>query len=96
MSEVTVHQAFRAVALSAPSAIALRGDDETLTYGELDRRSTQWANYLRRCGVARGARVGTFLSGSPEALVILLGILKAGGTYCRSTPPTHRNSFVTC
>ncbi len=86
MSEDTIHGVFQAVAARAPRAIAIRSDLGTMDFGELDRRSTQWANYLRRLGVLPGTRVGSFLSGTPESLVVLLGILKAGGTYLPLDP----------
>jgi amino acid adenylation domain-containing protein len=86
MSENTIHGAFQAVAALTPRAVAIRSEQGTMDFGELDRRSSQWANYLRRQGVGRGTRVGTFLSGTPESLIILLGILKAGGTYLPLDP----------
>ncbi len=86
MFDSTIHSAFQAIALLAPQAVAIRSEQGAMGYGELDRRSTQWANYLRRRGVVRGTRVGSFLSGTPDSLIALLGILKAGGTYLPLDP----------
>lgn len=82
----TIHGTFTDVAARDPRAVAIRTDQGTMDFGELDRRSTQWANYLRRQGVVRGVRVGSFLSGTADSLIALLGILKAGGTYLPLDP----------
>lgn len=62
----------------APQAPAVRFADETLDYGELDRRSNRVARALRAQGIGQGDRVGLHLKKSPDAIVSLLGILKAG------------------
>ncbi len=52
-----------------------------LTYAELDARANQLAAHLRSLGLARGARVGLLLDRSADAIVGLMGILKAGAAY---------------
>jgi amino acid adenylation domain-containing protein len=52
-----------------------------ITYRELNARANQLARHLQRSGVVAGAPVGLLLDGSADALVGLLGILKAEGAY---------------
>jgi acetyl-CoA synthetase len=49
-----------------------------ITYAELARLSSRFANVLGSLGVARGARVFTLLDRVPELYVATLGTLKAG------------------
>ncbi|MFJ6573276.1 amino acid adenylation domain-containing protein [Streptomyces sp. NPDC091292] len=67
-----------AVAVSVPSA---RGGAARLTYGELDRRANARARRLRELGVTAGSVVGLRLDKSPELIVTLLAVLRAGGAY---------------
>ncbi len=85
----------RRVAQSCDSvALACRG--ETLTYGELDRRAAALAGRLRARGVGRGARVGIFLERTPDLVVAIVGVLKAGAAYVPFDPaaPPGRLSFL--
>ncbi len=71
-------------------AVAWRRTD--LNYRELDERSNQLARSLRDAGCRRGDQVCMLLPRSPEAVVALLGILKADGivvTLDLATPPSR-------
>lgn len=61
-----------------PAAIALRFEDEALDYGVLEKRSNRAARALRADGVEPGDRVGIHMRKTADAIVALLGILKAG------------------
>ncbi|MFD2762814.1 non-ribosomal peptide synthetase [Micromonospora eburnea] len=93
---VTVPQRFAARAAATPDAPALRTDRETLTYAELDRRSTQLARRLRQLGVARETLVGICLERSADMVVSLLAVLKSGGAYVPLDPgfPPDRIAFM--
>ena len=71
-------------------------EDERLTYGELDARSSQLAHHLRALGVGPEVVVGLCVERSLEMLVALLGILKAGGAYLPLDPdyPPERLGFM--
>ncbi len=64
-----------------PEAPALFHAGRRLTYGELDRWANRLAHRLLRLGVGPDVRVAVLIERSPELIVALLGILKAGGTY---------------
>jgi amino acid adenylation domain-containing protein len=79
-----------------PMAAAVVFGDQTLTYGELERRSNRLARYLRQCGVGPGKIVGLSLERSPEMVVALLAVAKAGGAYLPLDPsyPYERRAFM--
>jgi amino acid adenylation domain-containing protein len=91
-----IHELFTAQAARTPDAIALAQGQRTLTYGELDQRSTQLARYLRSMGVGPETPVGLWLERSPELIISVLAILKAGGAYVPLDPsyPLARLRFV--
>ncbi|MDP3706251.1 MAG: amino acid adenylation domain-containing protein [Legionellaceae bacterium] len=64
-----------------PTAIAIKHNNNTLTYLELDRRSNQLARQLISDGVTREASVGIYLEKSSDHMVAILSVIKAGGCY---------------
>jgi amino acid adenylation domain-containing protein len=79
-----------------PDAVAVIGDGETLAYRELEARSNRLARRLRRLGVGPEVRVGLYMERSPQGVVGILGILKAGGVYLPIDPsyPQERRSWI--
>jgi len=84
----------RAVRDADAEALSFRG--EGISYGELDRRANRLAWYLRTLGVGPEKPVGLYLERGPEAIVGLLGILKAGGVYLPLDPayPSERLAYI--
>ncbi|MBL0743076.1 non-ribosomal peptide synthetase [Chryseolinea lacunae] len=65
-----------------PGNIAFHAGDVVLTYGELDRRSNQFANLLiEQHRVKPGDVVALRMKRGVEMFVALLGIMKAGATF---------------
>jgi amino acid adenylation domain-containing protein len=91
-----LHTLFEAAAGRRPHAIAVVFGDRTLTYRELNRRANQLANHLRAMGVGPDVLVGLHLEQSPELVIALLGVLKAGGAYLPLDPsyPGPRLAFM--
>jgi amino acid adenylation domain-containing protein len=85
LSELLVEQAMR-----SPDAVAVISGGHALTYGELDRRSNQLTRRLRAMGVGPESRVAVCLERSPDLMVALIGVLKAGGAYLPVDPETPR------
>ena len=79
-----------------PDALAVIYKNQSLTYGELNTRANQLANYLISLGIGPDALVGVHIDRSIEMIVGLLGILKAGGAYVPLPPdyPKERLHFV--
>ncbi|HSS49050.1 MAG TPA: amino acid adenylation domain-containing protein, partial [Thermoanaerobaculia bacterium] len=94
--EATIHALFAEQAALRPEAVAVVGLEESLTYGELERRSGRWARRLRAAGVGPEVRVGVCLERSPLRVVATLAVLEAGGTYVPLDPsyPQERLSFL--
>lgn len=76
-----VHELFEAQVAKTPDAVAVRFNEQYLTYAELNKRANQLARYLQRLGVGAEVVVGICLERSPEMIVALLAILKSGGAY---------------
>ncbi|HUA28866.1 MAG TPA: amino acid adenylation domain-containing protein [Streptosporangiaceae bacterium] len=79
-----------------PQRPAVASGDGTLSYGELDRWSTQVARALLRLGVAPGDRVALLAPKSAAAVTALYGVLKAGACYVPLDPkaPAERLAYV--
>jgi amino acid adenylation domain-containing protein len=94
--EWMVHQLITGAAARAPESIALTWDGGQLTYGELEQRSNQLARYLCRLTVGPEVRVGVCMERSPELIVTLLAVLKAGGAYMPLDPeyPIGRLNYM--
>jgi amino acid adenylation domain-containing protein len=94
--DATIDRLFADAARRNPDAVAVTVDGDSLTYGELERRSSRLARHLASHGVGPGSRVGISTERSLEMVVGLLGILKAGGSYVPLDPgdPAERRAFV--
>ena len=92
----TLPELFAAQVARTPDADAVVFEDERLSYGELDARSSQLAHHLRALGVGPEVVVGLCIERSLAMLVGLLGILKAGGAYLPLDPdyPPERLAFM--
>jgi non-ribosomal peptide synthetase component F/acyl carrier protein len=87
---------FAAQAARTPEAVAVVFEDQSLSYGELDRRANQLAHHLCALGVGPEVVVGLCVERSLEMVVGLLAILKAGGAYLPLDPeyPAERLDYM--
>jgi amino acid adenylation domain-containing protein/non-ribosomal peptide synthase protein (TIGR01720 family) len=69
-----------------PDAIAVKFEDETVTYRELENRANRLAHFLRKAGVGPDALAGVAMERSIEMVVSLIAVLKAGGAYVPIDP----------
>ncbi len=79
-----------------PDRIAVVFKDAHLTYAELNARANQVARHLIKRGVKPDDLVAIYLDPSLEAIVGILGVLKAGGGYVPIDPssPSMRLEFM--
>ncbi len=92
----SVERLFAAQAARTPQAIAVESESGSLTYAQLDERSTQLAVFLRGEGVRPETLVGICLQRTPDLVVAVLGVLKSGGAYVPLDPsfPEHRIAMM--
>ena len=86
-----VHEWFEAWAERTPDAPALISEGGTISYSELDARANRLAH---RLSVRPEARVAVVMRHSPERVVALLAVLKAGGVYVSLDPGDPRLALV--
>ncbi|WP_331738462.1 non-ribosomal peptide synthetase [Streptomyces sp. NBC_00069] len=88
--------AVRRRAEERPEALAVIGEDESLTYRELDTRSNRLAHWLADRGVRAESLVAVCLPRTVNLMVALLAVLKAGGAYVPLDPehPRSRIDFI--
>ncbi|HEX2190450.1 MAG TPA: AMP-binding protein, partial [Longimicrobiaceae bacterium] len=91
-----IHELFEAQAARMPDAVAVRFEEESLTYRELNARANRLAHHLRGRGVGPEVRVGVLMERSVEMVVSLLAVLKAGGAYVPLDPglPAERLAYM--
>jgi non-ribosomal peptide synthetase component F len=83
---VCVHGLFEAHARAAPDAAAIRSAGRTITRAELDRRASSLAGELRARGVGPERCAGVWMDRSPECVLALLAVWKAGGAVVPLNP----------
>ena len=91
-----VHKLFEEQAERTSAAIAVVQQEQHLTYNQLNIRANQLARRLKSLGLGSEELVGIYMERSPEAMVGLLAVLKAGGAYLPLDPgyPEERLRFI--
>ncbi|MZF90944.1 AMP-binding protein, partial [Streptomyces sp. SID5643] len=93
---VTAVELFAAQVARTPDTAAVVCGEAELSYAELDGRANRLARLLTDRGVGPESVVGVILERSPELMVTLLAVLKAGGAYLPIDPehPADRITFM--
>ncbi len=94
--EAQVERTPQNIALVWPGVEAQSPEPASLTYRELNQRANQLAYFLEKLGVGPDKPVGICVNRSPDMVVGVLGVLKAGGAYLPMDPtyPPERLSFM--
>ncbi|WP_295672854.1 amino acid adenylation domain-containing protein [uncultured Mucilaginibacter sp.] len=94
--EKTLTDLFEEQVLQNPHAIALRRNDEVMSYGELNKKANQLAHYLITHGVHSGDNVGLLVARNFDMTIGMLAILKAGAAYVPIDPdyPLDRQEYI--
>ncbi|MDI9916926.1 non-ribosomal peptide synthetase [Rhodococcus sp. IEGM 1379] len=92
----TLVDMFDAQVLRTPDSVALRFEDESLTYADFGSRVNQLSRKLVTLDVGPDAVVGLAIRRSLDLVVAMYAILKAGGAYLPIDPdqPADRNDYV--
>jgi len=91
-----VQELFEEQVAQTPDAVAVRYEEQVLSYAALNRHANQLAHYLRTLGVGPDQRVALCVERGVEMMVGLLGVLKAGGAYVPLDPayPQERLQYM--
>lgn len=94
--DATFIELFEQQTITTPNAPALIFEDQTLTYSELNKKANQLAHALIAQQLSAGSLIGLCLKPSADAIVGILGILKAGAAYLPLDPnyPKKRLHFM--
>ncbi|MFT8245740.1 amino acid adenylation domain-containing protein [Roseomonas sp. BN140053] len=84
--DTTLPALIAATMAADPSATALVFENRSLCYRELDGRSAALAGAIAARGIGPGDLVAVSLDRSPELVVALLGVLRAGAAYLPLDP----------
>ncbi|MBR0633284.1 non-ribosomal peptide synthetase [Bacillus altitudinis] len=79
-----------------PNAVALSAGDYTMTYAELNEQANRLARHLQKNGVGHQTVTAILAERTPELIVSLLAVLKAGATYVPIDPdyPESRIQYM--
>ena len=91
-----LHELFDEQAARTPNDIAVIFEQEQLTYRELNERANGLAHHLRTLGAGPEVPVAICVDRSPEMVVGVLGIIKAGAACVPLDPfyPQERLAFM--
>jgi amino acid adenylation domain-containing protein/FkbM family methyltransferase len=91
-----LHTRFERQADATPHAVAVEAGGARVTYAELEARANRVAHALRAAGAGPDAVVGLCAERSPQMVVGMLGILKAGAAWLPLDPalPDDRLAFM--
>ncbi|MEE8522296.1 MAG: amino acid adenylation domain-containing protein, partial [Thermoanaerobaculia bacterium] len=108
-ARIPIHRLFEEQVERTPDKIALLSGDETLSYRELNARANRLSHHLReqmtateprvagpRVAGPPETRIGVCLQRSPEMVLAVLAVLKAGAAYVPMDPayPAERLRYM--
>ncbi|MDQ0273779.1 non-ribosomal peptide synthetase, partial [Cytobacillus purgationiresistens] len=85
-TDATVHEMFEIFAEKYECKTAVKFGELCLTYRELNRKANQLGRFLRVKGMEHGDIVAIIAERTPETIIGMLAVLKAGGTYLPIDP----------
>jgi len=81
-TELCIHEIFESQVLLQPSSVAMTFDGESFTYNQLNERANQLAHFLKEhYDLKPNFVVGVCVERSPDMVICILAILKAGAAY---------------
>lgn len=83
-----VHVEFERMVSRHPAAPAVKHPDATRAYDDLNARANRLARHLRDLGVGPERLVAVCMERTPDLLIAVLAVLKAGGAFL-PLDPTH-------
>ncbi|KPV93711.1 Linear gramicidin synthase subunit D [Pseudoalteromonas sp. P1-9] len=92
----TLLEAFQRHTKMSPDALAVKFAEGSMSYSELNKKSSQLAEYLIDNSIGMGNVIGVCLPRSFDLLIALLAVLKSGNAYLALEPslPSERLRFM--
>jgi amino acid adenylation domain-containing protein/non-ribosomal peptide synthase protein (TIGR01720 family) len=92
----SIPERFAAQVARTPREPALVWRDETLSYSEVAAQANRLAHHLREAGVGEESPVAILLEKSASAVVAILAVVAAGGSWVPLSPdhPADRLAFI--
>ncbi|MBY7731497.1 amino acid adenylation domain-containing protein [Vibrio splendidus] len=83
-------------AVKCPNSIALKHQNESMSYLELETRSNQLANSILSQGATSKSPIGVMMERGVDMIVSMIAVLKAGAPFLPLDPdyPTERLSYM--
>jgi long-chain acyl-CoA synthetase len=91
--DLTLDSLLSRTAQKIPDHAALVFYGKTLTYAEVDRLATRFANALLGLGVRKGDRVALMLPNIPQMVIAYYGTLRAGAIAVATNPLYHSHEL---
>jgi amino acid adenylation domain-containing protein/non-ribosomal peptide synthase protein (TIGR01720 family) len=95
-SQQCIHEIFETISNETPNTVSIIYKNQRITYRELNKKANQLAHFLMAQGVKGEVNVGVMLARSPQMIISLLAVLKAGGCYVPIDPnyPEKRIRYI--
>lgn len=95
-AEITLPERFAAAARKHPEKTAVEDAERSMTYAELDERSSVLAQRLLDSGIREGGKVVVLLDSGCDIVTAILAVSRAGGAYVPIDPgyPAERIAWI--
>ena len=93
-ANICLHRIFEEQANKTPDKTAVVFENNFMTYGDLDQKSNQLANYLKKHGAGPDKLVAVCIEPSLEMIIGFLGILKSGSAYVPISPGSPKKRII--
>ena len=90
----TIHELFEEQVKLYPDQLAIVYNNQSLSYGELNRKANQLARRLRNAGAMPDQVVGVLLGHPIDCMVAILGVLKSGSAFLTLDPMSSSDDKV--
>ncbi|HLP89571.1 MAG TPA: amino acid adenylation domain-containing protein [Nostocaceae cyanobacterium] len=95
-TKTTLREIFAQTVSRYSERIALTFNNQNFTYQQIDQKSNQLARYLQKQGITPEKRVVICGDRTPDLIIAMLAVVKAGGVYVPVDPsyPSDRIQFT--
>lgn len=88
-----IHEYFAEVAKDNPHLHCIEYEDRIFTYEEINRRANKLARYIKNIGAGPEQIIGLYLERTPEMIISILAVFKAGAAYAPISTAYPKDRF---